>query len=88
MHSNDFFFFFLQMGFLRQQSDGSTSLAILIPSSGDPDNPTEKPISLGQLIGKLSHGSGQLQGMREDRRNFAKTGKCLILVSYHIRIVY
>uniref|UniRef100_A0A0K8SQJ5 Bromo domain-containing protein n=1 Tax=Lygus hesperus TaxID=30085 RepID=A0A0K8SQJ5_LYGHE len=61
------------MGFLRQRPDGSTSLAILIPGSNNSDNPQEKPISLGQLIGKISHGSGQLQGMREDRRSFAKT---------------
>lgn len=63
------------MGFLRQKQDGSTSLAIFIPSNGlDSEQPQERPVSLGQLIGKLNHGTGQLQGFREDRRNIAKTG--------------
>ncbi|XP_024086406.1 bromodomain-containing protein 7 isoform X2 [Cimex lectularius] len=66
------------MGFLRQQQDGSTSLAIFVPGEGvDPERPKQKAVSLGQLIGKLSHGSGQLQGFREDRRNIAKTVKPL-----------
>ncbi|XP_066906465.1 bromodomain-containing protein 7 [Halyomorpha halys] len=66
------------MGFLRQKQDGSTSLAIFIPGNGlDSEQPQERPVSLGQLIGKLNHGTGQLQGFREDRRNIAKTVKPL-----------
>lgn len=67
-------FFSVQMGFLRTQKDGTTSLAILVPGEGlDPES-NEKPVCLGQLIGKLNHGSGSLQGFREDRRNVTKTG--------------
>lgn len=66
------------MGFLRQQVDGSTSLAVLIPGEGvDPERPRERSVSLGQLVGKLTHGTGQLQGFREDRRNIAKAVKPL-----------
>ncbi|CAH1398769.1 unnamed protein product [Nezara viridula] len=66
------------MGFLRQRQDGSTSLAIFVPGEGvDPDRPGERVVTLGQLIGKLSHGTGQLQGFREHRRNIAKAVKPL-----------
>lgn len=66
-----------KMGFLRTQKDGTTSLAILVPGEGlDPES-NEKPVCLGQLIGKLNHGSGSLQGFREDRRNITKTVKPL-----------
>lgn len=64
------------MGFLRQQQDGSTSLAIFVAGDGiDPEKPRLKPVTIGQLIGRLTHGTGQLHGFREDRRNIAKTGK-------------
>lgn len=66
------------MGFLRQRQDGSTSLAIFVPGEGvDPERPGERVVTLGQLIGKLSHGTGQLQGFREHRRNIAKAVKPL-----------
>lgn len=66
------------MGFLRQRQDGSTSLAIFVPGEGvDPDRPGERVVTLGQLIGKLNHGTGQLQGFREHRRNIAKAVKPL-----------
>lgn len=63
-----------QLGFLRQRKDGSTSLSILVPGDGVTPGTNEQPISLGMLTGKLTHGTGQLQGFREDRRNLAKTG--------------
>ncbi|XP_047000095.1 bromodomain-containing protein 7 isoform X1 [Schistocerca americana] len=66
-----------KMGFLRQNKDGSTSLAILVPNDGIAPGTNERPISLGMLSGKLSHGTGQLQGFREDRRNIAKGVKPL-----------
>lgn len=65
------------MGFLRQRKDGSTSLAILVPGNGVTPGTNEQPVSLGALTGKLTHGTGQLQGFREDRRNLAKTVKPL-----------
>ncbi|XP_014271236.1 bromodomain-containing protein 7 [Halyomorpha halys] len=66
------------MGFLRQRQDGSTSLAIFVPGEGvDPERPGERVVTLGQLIGKLHHGTGQLQGFREHRRNIAKAVKPL-----------
>lgn len=65
------------MGFLRQRTDGTTSLNILVPGEGIDMERKEKAVSLGTLTGKLSHGTGQLQGFREDRRNMAKTVKPL-----------
>ncbi|KAK9508573.1 hypothetical protein O3M35_006105 [Rhynocoris fuscipes] len=66
------------MGFLRQQEDGSTSLAIFIGGDGiDPEKPRFKSVTIGQLVGRLTHGTGQLHGFREDRRNVAKTVKPL-----------
>ncbi|XP_063225828.1 bromodomain-containing protein 7 isoform X2 [Bacillus rossius redtenbacheri] len=66
-----------KMGFLRQRKDGTTSLAIVVPNDGVTPGTNERPISLGMLCGKLTHGTGQLQGFREDRRNLAKTVKPL-----------
>ncbi|XP_046389290.1 uncharacterized protein LOC124158139 isoform X2 [Ischnura elegans] len=71
-----------KMGFLRQRRDGTTSLAILIPGDGVAPGTNEKPVSLGSLVGKLTHGTGQLQGFREDRRNAAKTVKPLYYGSF------
>lgn len=65
------------LGFLRQRKDGSTSLSVLVPGDGVTPGTNERPISLGMLTGKLTHGTGQLQGFREDRRNLAKTVKPL-----------
>ncbi|CAG2060748.1 unnamed protein product, partial [Timema podura] len=66
-----------KMGFLRQRKDGTTSLAIVVPNDGVTPGTNERPISLGVLCGKLTHGTGQLQGFREDRRNLTKTVKPL-----------
>lgn len=63
------------MGFLRQKKDGSTTLAIIVPNDGIDQKTRERPILLGSLIGRLNHGTGSLQGFREDKRNFVKTGK-------------
>lgn len=63
-----------QMGFLRQNKDGSTSLGLLVK---DENEGPEKVVSLGDLVGKLKTGSGQVQGYREDKRNEAKLVKPL-----------
>jgi Domain of unknown function (DUF3512) len=34
----------------------------------------ERVVSLGELIGKLTHGSGTLIGLKDDRRNKAVPG--------------
>jgi len=62
------------LGFLRLKPDGSTSLPILTPGDGVvPGTEKDRPVSLGNLIGKVKNGTGTLQGFREDRRNVAKT---------------
>lgn len=63
-----------KMGFLRQRSDGTTSMEILV----DADNSCpERVVSLGDFIGKLKQGTGRLQGFRKDRRNNVKVVKPL-----------
>ncbi|XP_033216841.1 bromodomain-containing protein 7 isoform X2 [Belonocnema kinseyi] len=66
-----------KMGFLRQKKDGTTSLQIIVPGDGVIPGTNQRPVSLGQLIGKLSHGTGSLAGFREDRRNMSKPVKPL-----------
>lgn len=66
-----------KMGFLRQKKDGTTSLQIIVPGDGIIPGTNQRPVSLGQLIGKLSHGTGALAGFREDRRNMSKPVKPL-----------
>ncbi|XP_054278438.1 bromodomain-containing protein 7-like isoform X2 [Macrosteles quadrilineatus] len=62
---------------VNTKRDGTTSLAILVPTEGlDPES-NERPVCLGQLLGKIQHGSGTLQGFREDRRNMSKSVKPL-----------
>lgn len=63
-----------KMGFLRQNKDGTTSLNLLIK---DENEGPEKVVNLGDLVGKLAAGSGQLHGLREDKRNEAKIVKPL-----------
>lgn len=66
------------MGFLRQKKDGTTTLNILVGGDGVvPGTINERPVSLGVLTGKISEGSGSLQGFREDRRNVVKPVKPL-----------
>jgi hypothetical protein len=48
-------------------------LAILTPTDG---GPSERPVTLGQLIGRIKNGSAgtaALAGFKEDRRNAAKS---------------
>eukprot|EP00088_Acartia_fossae_P018616 TRINITY_DN2074_c1_g1_i15.p1 TRINITY_DN2074_c1_g1~~TRINITY_DN2074_c1_g1_i15.p1 ORF type:complete len:791 (-),score=230.34 TRINITY_DN2074_c1_g1_i15:368-2740(-) len=59
-----------KMGYLRQKPDGTTSLAIVTPSSAA--DVTEKTVTLGQLIGRVKNGASTLQGFKEDRRNCVK----------------
>ncbi|XP_011334541.1 bromodomain-containing protein 7 isoform X1 [Ooceraea biroi] len=66
-----------KMGFLRQKKDGTTSLQIIVPGDGIIPGTNQRPVSLGQLIGKLNHGTGALAGFREDRRNLSKPAKPL-----------
>ena len=62
------------LGFLRQKSDGTTSLKFLTGSSGIvPGTENDRPVMLGQLIGKVKQGTGSIQGFREDRRNVSKS---------------
>ncbi|XP_011305817.1 bromodomain-containing protein 7 isoform X1 [Fopius arisanus] len=66
-----------KMGFLRQKKDGTTSLQIIVHGDGIIPGTNQRPVSLGQLIGKLNHGTGSLAGFREDRRNMSKPVKPL-----------
>lgn len=66
-----------KMGFLRQKKDGTTSLQIIVPGDGVIPGTNQRPVSLGQLMGKLNHGTGSLAGFREDRRNMSKPVKPL-----------
>uniref|UniRef100_A0A1A9VME5 Bromo domain-containing protein n=1 Tax=Glossina austeni TaxID=7395 RepID=A0A1A9VME5_GLOAU len=63
-----------KMGFLRQNKDGSTSLNFLIK---DENEGPEKVVNLGELVGKLQKGSGQVHSYRDDKRNEAKLVKTL-----------
>jgi len=59
--------------FERKRDDGSTSLAILTPGEGIiPGTDKDRPITLGNFLGKIRNGSASLQGFKEDRRNTAK----------------
>ncbi len=63
-----------QMGFLRQKPDGTTSLQFLTGAAGVvPGTEKDRPVLLGQLIGKVKQGTGSVQETREDLRNLAKT---------------
>lgn len=65
------------MGFLRQRKDGSTYLNILVGGDGTIPGTKKRPVLLGTLTGKLTEGTSQMQGFREDRRNVAKPVKPL-----------
>jgi len=59
--------------FQRKREDGSTSLAILTPGEGVvPGTERDRPVSLGNYIGKVRYGAASIQGFKEDRRNQAK----------------
>lgn len=61
-----------KMGFLRQHKDGSTTLNLLIR---DENEGPEKVVTIGDLVGKLPAGSGQLPGLHTDQRNAVKPVK-------------
>ncbi|XP_017780549.1 PREDICTED: bromodomain-containing protein 7 [Nicrophorus vespilloides] len=65
------------MGFLRQNKDGTTHLNILVGGDGVIPGTKKRPVLLGQHTGKVTEGTGQLQGFREDRRNIVKPVKPL-----------
>lgn len=65
------------MGFLKQKKEGTTHLNILVGGDGVIPGTKKRPVLLGHLCGKLTEGSSQLQGFREDRRNMAKPIKPL-----------
>lgn len=65
------------MGFLKQRKDGTTNINILVGGDGSIPGTKKRPVLLGALCGKLSEGTGQIQGFREDRRNTAKPVKPL-----------
>ena len=59
--------------FKRKREDGSTSLTILTPGEGVvPGTERDRPISLGNYLGKVRYGAASIQGFKEDRRNQAK----------------
>lgn len=75
------------MGFLRQKKDNTTTLNIIVPNDGVIPGTNERPVLLGSLIGKLQHGTGQLQGFKEDRRNLVKAGKEKIMIIIIIKVI-
>ncbi|XP_041975658.1 bromodomain-containing protein 7-like isoform X2 [Aricia agestis] len=61
--------------FPRMDATGKTTLGI-VTNTVDPTS-EDRPMTLGQYIGKLTHGTGTLHTTREDRRNLAKCVKPL-----------
>ncbi|CAK1544352.1 unnamed protein product [Leptosia nina] len=61
--------------FPRMDGDGKTTLCLVTHPVDN--NSEEKPLTLGQYIGKLTQGTGSLHTTREDRRNLAKCVKPL-----------
>ncbi|CAH1779288.1 unnamed protein product [Owenia fusiformis] len=58
-----------KMGFLKRRKDGTTTLNILNPDNDGVVNEKERVITLGNLIGKVTQGTGQIAGFKEDKRN-------------------
>ena len=59
--------------FPRRRSDGSTSLTILTAGEGIvPGTERDRPVSLGNYLGRVRYGAASIQGFKEDRRNQAK----------------
>ncbi|KFM63903.1 Bromodomain-containing protein 7, partial [Stegodyphus mimosarum] len=57
-----------KFGFLRQNENGTTTLAIIHPKSGD----REMKVNLEMLTGKVSQGTGTIVGFKEDSKNIIK----------------
>ncbi|KAM4593413.1 bromodomain-containing protein 7 isoform 2-T2 [Odontesthes bonariensis] len=55
--------------FVRQKSDGSTTLAILNPADLSAGDVGYCPVKLGMMSSRLQNGVNTLQGFREDKRN-------------------
>lgn len=59
--------------FPRRREDGSTSLAILTAGEGVvPGTERDRPVTLGNFLGRVRYGAASIQGFKEDRRNQAK----------------
>ena len=59
--------------FPRRREDGSTSLAILTAGDGVvPGTERDRPVTLGNFLGRVRYGAASIQGFKEDRRNQAK----------------
>lgn len=59
--------------FPRRREDGTTSLAILTAGEGVvPGTERDRPVTLGNLVGRVRYGAASIQGFKEDRRNQAK----------------
>lgn len=65
-------------GFLRQRENGSTTLAVLNPGSGD----KVLKVNLEMLAGKLSQGTGTIIGFKEDSKNIIKPGNYINYGAY------
>ena len=65
--------FLFQLGFLRRDKAGTTTLAVLNP--GQVGGEESKQVNLGLLTGRLTQGAGSLPGFREDKRNKAVPGR-------------
>ncbi|KAM9816998.1 bromodomain-containing protein 7 [Neosynchiropus ocellatus] len=55
--------------FVRQKSDGSTTLAVLNPADPTSGDVGYCPVKLGMMNNRLQNGINALQGFREDKRN-------------------
>ncbi|XP_078735581.1 bromodomain-containing protein 9-like [Lampetra fluviatilis] len=57
-----------QIGFLRRDCGGSTSLAVVNPSDPDTEEEEMYPVNMGVLVGKIHPGIPVPPGFRDDRR--------------------
>lgn len=57
-----------KFGFLRQGPNGSTTLAIVHPKSGE----SEVKVNLEMMTGKVMQGTGSIAGYKEDTKNIIK----------------
>ena len=63
----------IQIGFLRKDKAGTTTLAILNPDREEGEE--SRKINLGLLTGRLPHGTASIPGFKEDKRNKALPGE-------------
>ncbi|XP_063548975.1 bromodomain-containing protein 7-like isoform X1 [Cydia strobilella] len=63
--------------FPNMDADGKTTLNLVTNTVDPSTSADERPITLGQYIGKLTQGTGALYTPREDRRNLVKGVKPL-----------